>query len=1616
MATMGQGNKYTGNYYFRNCFGYGSFKMSNTVAKGIPFLGKYSATGTLKESTNTYTFTENASSGSIAASEMSTKAAKTASSLAALKTEAKKALNNPAIWATDNIDKITSTTNTPDLLSSPILASKTRVTFTDMNGTAMTLAGGVHNPQEYELSEVGKTVLPVPATVPAGKKFTGWTLDKTSDKTVYTIFPANLYGNVVMYPVWEMTNVTVTVEAEVGTNSGAIADANVTAKYIGETVVTLKAKAAAPADLEKCKVTWSWYKSENGTETKLDGESGSTLELVELTTATYYAKVKIESKEELWRTNPSSDVKSNEYNVEIKKGELSPNGGITLKEKYTENGVEKDVYAYWGQPLSELTDKVAVTMQNTAGIAVSGTITWKEALNKVENVQKMYEAYFHPADTERYEDNTGISVTITPTILQRIYEFTISEEIDNKKFVYNEEYGKTYTKGEIAKQFEESYFGWLNEIAESEKSVYEAIVGRMPYFGGVDILQYGNSGEVGAYFDKEHVSDDGYIEKNKAANTAVLNIPVVFNTYLNSTKFTVTLFRTEQGGKLETTTQSLGYGATIVKPTGTLHITDSGTQFLTGWYESGSDGTIPEEKKGWDFASDRITGTTFISADWMTGYLRLTSISARVNGNSKIFTARSAAKATDYIVIGIYTVYQDENASDPEMENGNPQTVELVLSSEDYTVRTGAGGYHVGGEITETENGASWTGEDTVTIEAYNDKNEKLSATVTVRVKPITLDLRGVNFPNESKVYNGSTQSISAAEYDFASQGVVSNDYTVSYTYYDSGNQLLEGVSGVTEIGTYYVYLTFKSANKDVVSGKVSATFTITEQPIEVYVQWNADNQKEYTYNGQIQHPEATFYRKDGDGKDIPVTITFVYTGNAEQTNANADGMYSRVGVELRNSRYILSKDTIDTIEFRIARAKVALPQLSNDSFEYKASEYDISQYIGYNAETLEFLVRVENGKATDVPSGTITSNVYLRDSVNSEWADGSKGSKAIVWTITPKVMTVPTFTETLVYSGETYKIAEHLNFYDPVITVYGAETEASNAGRYRVNLRLPTANGGKNYVWESKEFSGTIDWQIQKTELYLTWEPWSYLYNGNVYSPRASIAFGLVEADEKIPTENYRFLYLGDTDKKEAGSYKIEVSIGQTSDLYTNYVIAKDSSVFYWVIKENANEVVITVVWDLPTDGGYTFNNEIQAPKVKALYSENGMGEANLDDYEIVYTGDWNKSKWRGSYTVGVEIKAYDGTPIRVRQGECSYIIRPNNGEGNPPTTNPEDPDDSNPEKPVEGTIQSIPQIVISGVSAVLILVFTIMTLNYVSVMNNAKRKAKKLAQISYSFAPMGLLSLTLGLTDMNWWIIAGVLMGVALFMAILMFVYRGKSKHALLLLEEEEERIEEEKEAARLDREAQARAEQQRRDDEFKMMFAAMQQNYQQPQMQYDDMKSLLAETVAGLLPTMQQQMQALPPAQSEADDLRAMMAQQQEMLNQLMQNQQTQQDYAAVAQDESVKTIFDTQPETEVVTLEESYGKLSDEEKRYYYEIGGYIMSKPETVQNDGKYAVLFKYRGRTLFKLFIKNNAPILAYVLDNNSQAEMIIDDETALDDAKQIVNMRTKRVDRELDR
>ena len=143
-------------------------------------------------------------------------------------------------------------------------------------------------------------------------------------------------------------------------------------------------------------------------------------------------------------------------------------------------------------------------------------------------------------------------------------------------------------------------------------------------------------------------------------------------------------------------------------------------------------------------------------------------------------------------------------------------------------------------------------------------------------------------------------------------------------------------------------------------------------------------------------------------------------------------------------------------------------------------------------------------------------------------------------------------------------------------------------------------------------------------------------------------------------------------------------------------------------------------------------------------------------------------------------------------------------------------------------------------------------------------------------------------------------------------------------------------------------------------------------------------------------------------QQEQMAAQMAQQQELINQLIQNQ------AAPAYEEEPEDDISWLGENdEMISLEESYGALSDEGKRAYYEIGSYIMNKPRTSQNDGRYAVLFKYRGRTVFKLAIKDDAPVLYYQL-NGGRGEVRIADPASLETAKSMIDRTVMSVDGEL--
>ena len=74
----------------------------------------------------------------------------------------------------------------------------------------------------------------------------------------------------------------------------------------------------------------------------------------------------------------------------------------------------------------------------------------------------------------------------------------------------------------------------------------------------------------------------------------------------------------------------------------------------------------------------------------------------------------------------------------------------------------------------------------------------------------------------------------------------------------------------------------------------------------------------------------------------------------------------------------------------------------------------------------------------------------------------------------------------------------------------------------------------------------------------------------------------------------------------------------------------------------------------------------------------------------------------------------------------------------------------------------------------------------------------------------------------------------------------------------------------------------------------------------------------------------------------------------------------------------------------------------------------MNKSRTSQNDGRYAVLFRYRGRTIFKLCIKDNAPVLYYPSDNGGRAEVRIASASDLEIAKGVIDRHILRVDAQL--
>ena len=119
---------------------------------------------------------------------------------------------------------------------------------------------------------------------------------------------------------------------------------------------------------------------------------------------------------------------------------------------------------------------------------------------------------------------------------------------------------------------------------------------------------------------------------------------------------------------------------------------------------------------------------------------------------------------------------------------------------------------------------------------------------------------------------------------------------------------------------------------------------------------------------------------------------------------------------------------------------------------------------------------------------------------------------------------------------------------------------------------------------------------------------------------------------------------------------------------------------------------------------------------------------------------------------------------------------------------------------------------------------------------------------------------------------------------------------------------------------------------------------------------------------------------------------------------------------------------------LTLKEAYEKLTDPLKRVFDATGEYVMKNQEVVASEGKFAITYKYRGKQYLKLSIKRGYPTISYSTEGEQlrnlkkkaaeeegvkvrfkMSELQIFDDSTLEVAKGVIDLRREQIDRDIE-
>ncbi len=650
-----------------------------------------------------------------------------------------------------------------------------------------------------------------------------------------------------------------------------------------------------------------------------------------------------------------------------------------------------------------------------------------------------------------------------------------------------------------------------------------------------------------------------------------------------------------------------------------------------------------------------------------------------------------------------------------------------------------------------------------------------------------------------------------------------------------------------------------------------------------------------------------------------------------------------------------------------------------------------------------------------------------------------------IVWDTTTKLIykgadknQTPAFTATYTDNGQEKPFDKK---YFTIVVSDETETtkleQYANAGKYTITLSL-TDEVKEDYCIKAGEEKCVFDIEkspVKKPTPGSSSNPkysWEVEYNGTeqniVTISRLDASNGFNEALMEIT---------GDTNKTDYSALGYKATVSLKDPVNYKWSDGGEDVVITWKI----TQIRLIVHWE---DRTFDYNGNPQHPIVTGL--DGLLNGVTFTQEDIDYEGGNNTAGGRYKVTAKLKGALAQNYVLDLSTSTQSYrIVGGEDATAAPGTTTHNGPDESN--------LKDIPlwQLIVGGVSAVLIVVFTILTVNFSSARKRADEKRKKLAQVTYSAVPLlPLIMVTKwGLPEIVWTVGALVLLAGAIAMAIVALIFRKKNAVAQEALAEEEHRIEVEKAASAV---RDAKEEQRRKDEQFKQMFAGMNRGF----VGGGNFEAMPAgEEVFEI--EEGDEMEALPSAEPSYDKLEDVISRQKKVMSRLKGGASP--DSVMEERDELRRIVEEADAEQEGMGFDEKFDELRSTVKRQnnaidkfiselksrgrtssgagagagaangripfaeayknlggqvkmlYADLGKFILSQNNMEQVEGTYSLMIKYKGKSLFKMYIKNGSPYLCYINDNGAQSEICVNSQQALAQAKQVVAMRIKRAD-----